>query len=173
MSSEINKTAFNQICNETVSIQLCPNSVAVTLHSSTPVYISTTPVYWGSDYHADIRKPTATPNRTVISTSTTVTVASDRPILLKIVVPVAGAITGLLIVLLLVVISGLVCTCRIMKKRGKVEKSIMQNRYCLVRGLQLYYTMLIASIMCKLTIHKFKYPTLSMHACMQKPVGHA
>ena len=137
--------------------------MTVTLHSSIPVYISTTPVYWGSDYHADIRKPTATPNRTVTSTSTTVTVASDRPILLKIVVPVAGVITGLLIVLLLVVISGLVCTCRIMKKRGKMEKSIMQNGYCLVKGLKLY-TMLIASIMCKLTIHKFKHPTACMHA---------
>ena len=148
-SSEISTIAINHTCNNTVSIQSCPN--IVTLYSSTSVYISTTL------YSTVGSTSTTDPISNTTGTTSTETYTSppstcpERPILLKIVVPAAGGTMGLLIVLLLAVTTGWVCTCQIMKKRGKMEINIMQDRYCLVRDYN--NIMLIASNMYKLTIH--------------------
>jgi hypothetical protein len=70
--------------------------------------------------------------KTSPETNISPTKTSTCPLQLNIVLPAIGGLMGLLILLLLVVVSGWVCTCRIMKKRGKMEINIMQDRYCLV-----------------------------------------
>ena len=162
-SSEINKIIFNHTCNNTVSIQSCPNTV--TLYSSPSVCISTTVTLYSTVSPTSTAEPISntiettnlvgTPTETYTSLSSTCPPPLDRHILLNIVIPAAGGIIGLLIVLLLVVIIGWVCTCRIMKKRGKMEINILHDRYYHVTG---DYNMLIAFNTCKVTIHKFKHP---------------
>ena len=78
-------------------------------------------------------------NTVTIQTRTTVCLTTSAPTaqtVPSIELYATASATGALVVLLLVVIPGWVCTCRIMKKRGKMEINIMQDRYCLVRGLK-------------------------------------
>ena len=69
------------------------------------------------------------------TTTTTKEVATLQMFL----IPVMGALIGLLVVLLLVVTTGWVCTHRIMKIRGKMEINRMQDRYCMLEIVYISY----------------------------------
>ena len=136
---EIRTTVLNQTCSKTVTVQSCTNTITIP-----PLkYISTTSVC-PSPTTKLISKRIETTIVDVISTkSLSICLpASERPILLNFVIPAAGGLVGLLIVLLLAVITGWVCTCRIMKKRGKMEINTMQDRYYFVVQYCLEYTVM-------------------------------
>jgi hypothetical protein len=165
-SSEINKTVFNQTCNETVSIHSCTNTV--TLYSPLSVYISTTQNLTVCPTSTTESIPNRIETTNLVGTPTDTYpvsssiscppwhTASDRLILFNTVIPAAAGIIGLLVVFLLVVISGWVCTCRIMKKRGKMEINIIQERYCLDYTCT-YYNRKLQKV------HKYKIPYASIY----------
>ena len=148
------KTVFNQ-CTSSVAVQthtvLMPTTVPVTVcPSSTSSHKSqikgTTNICNQYTNTATVTVQTCTPVQVTVcpsslsSLSTTYLPTSETHAPTAQTVPsielyaTASAI-GALVVLLLAVISGWVCTCRNMKKRGKMEINIMQDRYiyCLVR----------------------------------------
>ena len=108
---EISKIQFDQ-CTKTVTIQSCAKDV----HTTT-IYDTYTPTI----VHVSI---CPSPSNQASSS-----ICPSQPIPINIAIPATGVLVSLLIVLLLVVITGWVCTCRIMKKRGKMEINIMQDRY--------------------------------------------
>ena len=122
----------------TTVLSQCTNSItihtkeitylATTVYTPTTVQVSVCPSPTTSVYsHILIKSSTNTscPSSTTCSPTDTIQ-KSEIP--LNIAISATGALVGLLIVLLLVVISGWVCTFRIMKKRGKMEINMMQDR---------------------------------------------
>ena len=122
---EISTIGLDQ-CTKTVTIQSCANN---------DVYTTTI---------RDVYTPTTVYENIHPSPSTSYPASSSvcplQSIPLNIAIPATGALFSLLVVLLLVVITGWVCTCRIMKKRGKMEIKIMQDRYYFVVQDCLEYT---------------------------------
>ena len=151
-AQEIGTVGLDQ-CIKTATVQICTNNTHVytaTIHSTkfvykpTTVHVSICP----SPTNGSNSKPMLTKTITISSykdnsyqassssPSSTFPPASKEvamlQILLNIATPATAALMGLLIVLLLVVIIGWVCTCQTMKKRGKMKINIMQDRYYLL-----------------------------------------
>ena len=137
---EINITGINH-CVSTATVKSCTNKVTVTVHSikhvctPTTVYASvcSSPII---SIKSQITMTTTVLNMSVFtqisyplspscSPASETCASTMHAIPLTIVAPAIGA----LVVLLLVVTTGWVCTCRIMKKRGKMEINVMQDRY--------------------------------------------
>ena len=125
-SDTVSTTALNQ-CTNSVTIQTCTEKVPITTYLRTLVYIPTTV------HVSAYPSPTTTLiSHNIMTSSPTNT---NQGILLNIALPATGGLVGLLIVLLLVVVTGWVCTCQIMKKRGKMVINMTQDRYYSIRGL--------------------------------------
>ena len=104
----------------------CTNTATVTVQTCTPVQVTVCPSSLSSL------------SATYLPTSETHAPTAQTVPSIELYTYATASAIGALVVLLLAVISGWVCTCRIMKKRGKMEINIMQDRYiyCLIRGLQ-------------------------------------
>ena len=150
---EISTVRLNQCNIKTSTIQACTNHTfryvhTATIHSTKFVYQPTTvhvnncpsptpesnskPTLTKRTYYEDDRPPISS----TWASSTIPTATKEVATLQMFLIPVMG---GLLVVLLLVVSTGWVCTHRIMKKRGKMEINTMQDRYCMLEVVYISY----------------------------------
>ena len=114
-----------------------PKNITVTMYSSIYAYILRTVQVSVCPSPTTSLKPKMMETTNINISNTTCFIPTNSPAIntstptvpLIIVAPAAGALA----VLLLVVTTGWVCTCRIMKKRGKMEINIMQDRYFIDR----------------------------------------
>ena len=111
----------------TIVLNQCTNSVTIITHtkeSTVTTYLPT--LIYTPNYPLPTHSPTSemhTPT-SMYSPAT----ETNAPTIQTVLLIIAAPAIGVLVVLLLVVITGWVCTCRIMKKRGKMEINIMQDR---------------------------------------------
>ena len=137
---KISETGLNQTCHETNTVESCTNTVTIrpvkSVYISTTVHLSVRPSSTTESTSKGMEKTTnipGVPTNSYPASSSTCSPDLKRSkvllTLLNIVIPATGALVGLLIVLLLVVITGWICSRRNMKKRGEMEINMMQDRY--------------------------------------------
>ena len=132
------RTSVNQY-TETITIQSCAKEVYTTVMYSVNNVCTPTTVYAsvGQSSTTTLKSQIRTTNMLSTSSSTNTSYlspsicpqSSERAlILLNVLLPATGALVGLLIVLLLVVCTGWMCTCRTMKKKGRMNINVIQDR---------------------------------------------
>ena len=140
LSETRNTTALNQ-CTETNTVQsrATDSEVTATVYMSTTVQISvypspTTSLKSQTEEATSVISVTPLTNTSYPSPTHSPTSKSPAPTMQRISLIIAASAAGVLVVLLLAIITGWVCTFRIMKKKGRMKKYLMQARYYSIRG---------------------------------------
>ena len=136
----VHTTILNQ-CTKSVTTETHTKEITVTTYSPTLFYTPVQVTVCPSTTSSLLSQTKETVNVTasmasstnIYHPSTTCSPTSEIHVpTLTVPLTIAAPTTGALVVLLIVVTIGWVCTCRIMKKRGKMEINIMQDRYCII-----------------------------------------